>query len=148
MEDDLFNGPLSDYEWSEGGEDKPGTKEEAAAAQPQGASRRKARDKAHSSARHSRQRSQVQGLMGTDLKLHTLLKHPGSSAQGALLTPFDMSVDAEATAPGWLGQQLSDLPPEPYSFQELTGRFKLQPFPWDGRCATLLLHTSGCLLAP
>ena len=34
MEDDLFNGPLSDYEWSEGSKNEPGTKEEAAATQP------------------------------------------------------------------------------------------------------------------
>ena len=38
MEDELFNGPLSDYEWSEGGEDEPSSKEEAAAAQPHGTS--------------------------------------------------------------------------------------------------------------
>ena len=133
FKDSLFSGPLSDHAWSEGGGSEASSKEEAAAAQPQGSSRRKARDKARAKARRKRQKSEVQEALGTSLKLHALLKAPGSSAQGALLTDFDLSADAEVTAPGWLGQQLSSLPSEPYSFQELVGRFKLAPFPWDGK---------------
>jgi len=71
----------------------------------------------------------VQELLGTDVKVYTTLKYSAISAQGALLMPFDMSMKAEVTAPGWLGQWLSGLPSKPYSFQKLTGQFKLKPFP-------------------
>jgi len=75
-----------------------------------------------------------------------MLKYSAISAQSALLMPFDMSMDAKVTVPERLGQQLSGLPSEPYSFQKLTGQFKLKPFPWNGRCAILLLHALGHLL--
>ena len=82
----------------------------------------------------------AQKLLGTDQKLHTLIKQPTNSTIATILTDFDASEASEVTMPGWVGHSLKGLPAKAFSLNDLKENYnKLKVFPWNGRYVIIFL---------
>ena len=138
LEDKIFNDDLTDYSWSDGGRAYLPKEPDQGPAQPRILTPRKEYKKAKNKKKRSEKRSQMQKLIGTDLKLHALKKYSANPKAVGIPTGFD-ATNASVTGPGWVGQSLSNLPSRVYTIEELTQGFKLKLIPWDGRYAILPL---------
>ena len=55
------------------------------------------------------------------------------AVQNALLCNYNMLADAPVTLPACVGKHVEGMPKQPFTKEELVGRFHLVPFNWDGR---------------
>ena len=140
-EDDLFDGPLTDYEWSVEDEGQGSSSPILSEYRGVAPSIRRRYLKESQRRRRNLKRSGVQqnegvglGSPSAALKSH-VLKHRVRTASGAaLVADFSMASDANITVPGWVGKTLKGLPRSPLSLDKLHTGYGLTLFPWDGRC--------------
>jgi hypothetical protein len=140
QEEEDFDKPLSDYEWSDSEED-PGAPKVCALEGKGTALSTRAIYKRH---RYRMQRNLMRSGVTKNadpgpqdaeegVKQH-VLRHRARAAWGvALLVDFSMAEDANVTGPGWVGKTLKKLPQEPLSLGQLRAEHELTLFPWDGR---------------
>ena len=137
-EEEAFDEPLSDHEWSDSEED-PGPPDVCAPGGQDTTLNTRALYKRH---RFQTQRNLMRsgitkntstGPPGEGVKQH-VLRHRTRAAWGvALLVDFSMALDANVTAPGWVGKTLKKLPQEPLGLDQLCTEHGLTLFRWDGR---------------
>lgn len=139
QEEEDFDEPLSDHEWSDSEED-PGALKVCAPEGKGTALSTRAINKRHQyRMRRSLMRSGVTkntgpGPQGSEGVKQHVLRHRARAAWGvALLVDFSMAKDANVTGPGWVGKTLKELPQEPLSLGRLHAEHGLTLFPWDGR---------------
>ena len=143
--DDLFDGPLTDYEGSDGGEDAQSeldgegggvsSGQEEGPVGPSGAAKqtRAARRNENKKERRRRRRALDQETPGADAK-GLADKHRMRSAGAPVPTGFVTAASPNVTGPGWVGKRLGSLPTRTFSLQELCEAYPhLTVFPWDGR---------------
>ena len=144
-EDDLFDGPLTDYEWSVEEEGQGSSSPSLSKGKPVVTSIRRSYLKESQRRRRNLKRSGVQkdegaglGSSGVALKTH-VLKHRVRAARGAnIVADFSMASDANVTVPGWVGKMLKGLPRSPLGLDKLRTGYGLTLFAWDGRCVAWL----------
>ena len=142
-EDDLFDGPLTDYACSdvEEGEDRSSPNASVPESKGTTLSIRK-RYKADSiKRRRNAKRSAVQKDDNPDVKnpLEHLKPHASKhrvqiATGGALQVDFSIASCTSVTAPGWVGKTPKGLPSDSLSLDKLCSEYGLTLFAWNGRC--------------
>lgn len=154
---EIFDGPLTDYEGSDAGDVDEGVNgganedanedvDDAHAgegryahpllpAASQSLSRSQKR-KERSACRRRQRRALQQELEKVELK--RVAKKRRTEATAAALQLDFSAEDLEVTKPGWLGKRVGGLPRKAFTKDELKG-LDMSYFPWDGRCEPLTL---------
>jgi hypothetical protein len=135
-EEDLFDGPLTDYACSDAEEGEDRSSPNAGVPESNGTtlSIRK-RYKADSiKKRRSAKRSAAQKDGSPDLKPHVSKHHIQTATGGALQVDFSMASCTSVTAPAWVGKTPKGLPRDPLSLNKLCSGYGLTLFAWNGRC--------------
>jgi hypothetical protein len=145
---DLFDGPLTEDEFSEGydsTDDCPldqlfATTSTAGAvttsnpvSPPKPASlqkKQKEKDRLAKKRRHKRQAAM--DASKTSLKA-VLNKRQAMATKDVLQVDFAMSTNSSVTNPGWIGRPNVGLPAQTFTLRELVYKFGLTHFPWDGK---------------
>lgn len=142
-EEDLFDGPLTDYACSdvEEGEDRGSPNSGVPESKGNTLSIRK-RYKADSiKRRRNAKRSAAQKDDNPDLpnpllhlKPHVSKHRVQTATGGALQVDFAVVSCTSVTGPGWVGKTPKELPSDPLSLDKLCGEYGLTLFAWNGRC--------------
>ena len=134
-EEDIFDGPLTDYTCSdvEEGEDRGSPNAGVPESKGTTLSIRK-RYKADSiKKRRSTKRSAMQKDDSPDLKPHVSKHRVQTATDGALQVDFSMASCTSVTSPGWVGKTPKGLPRDPLSLNKLCSGHGLTLFAWNGR---------------
>ena len=135
-EEDLFDGPLTDYACSDAEEGEDQGSPNAGVPEGEGTtlSIRK-RYKADSiKKRRNAKRSTAPKDVNPGLKPHASKHRFQTATSGALQVDFSVASCTSVTAPGWVGKTPEELPRDPLSLDKLCSGYGLTLFAWNGRC--------------
>jgi hypothetical protein len=134
VDEDTFEGELTEIEWSESEDDQSSPEAPAQVVDAPGIRKlyEKARQKARQKEKRALEEAKRLELDPSIVLKPTLLRHRARAAH--IIVDYSMATQAEVTAPGWVGKNQKHFPQGPISLGELQKNYKgLKVFPWNGR---------------